>query len=108
MAHGWTSARYSCSIIIDSAQPTLFHTGLHLTGPCPDETYCLNHYTHFRQKSCKRMNCVPNGNMAQRTFCWLLGFLTCAATADWKPPKHSTPPPNWLLSQQHSPAQPRS
>jgi len=48
--------------------------------------------------------------MARLTFIsgWLLAWLTAAAGAELKLPKHSTPPPAWLLKVEHSPAQPRS
>ncbi|HLH53601.1 MAG TPA: CotH kinase family protein [Verrucomicrobiae bacterium] len=39
--------------------------------------------------------------------CGLLVVITAQA-AEFKPPKHSTPPPDWLVSLKHSPEQPRS
>ena len=56
------------------------------------------------------MNSVPNEGMARLTYWsgWLIAFLTAAAAAELKPPKHSTPPPAWLVKLEHSPQQPRS
>ena len=53
---------------------------------------------------------MPNENMARLTlwFGWLLASLTLAAAAEYRPPKHSLPRPDWLVSFQHSPQQPHS
>lgn len=41
-------------------------------------------------------------------FVWLFAWLLTAGGAEFKPPKHSTTPPDWLVSLEHSPKQPRS
>jgi hypothetical protein len=39
---------------------------------------------------------------------WLLASIAITRAADFKPPKHSTPQPEWLVKMGHSPQQPRS
>lgn len=66
--------------------------------------------TRLTDKSCKKTQSVPNECMTRRSlwYGWLLASVTLVAAAEFRPPKHSNSPPEWLVKLQHSPQQPRS